>query len=121
MLAKATAVFSHAAFFLEKIKDIYYGPTGYAYLPYQEQSNQIKVPIPAKFNIASKALVVSTGIVHPVKRIDRVAEMLLANPDIAERIQYVVIGNYGGPYGDYLNSRSRTTKGVPASHRLSIR
>src|SRR5215210_3660959 len=52
----------------------------------------------------SKALVVATGIVHPVKRIAQVADMLVANPYIAKRVQFVVIGNYGGPYGNYLKS-----------------
>jgi glycosyltransferase involved in cell wall biosynthesis len=30
--------------------------------------------------------------------------MLLANPDIAKRVRYLVIGDFGGPYGDYLYS-----------------
>jgi len=104
LLTKATAVFSHAAFFIEKIKEHFYGPTGYAYLPYAPDSLQADATIPSEFKNKSKALVVATGIVHPVKRIARVAEMLVANPDIAKRVQFVVIGNYGGPHGAYLNS-----------------
>jgi glycosyltransferase involved in cell wall biosynthesis len=104
LLAKATAVFSHAAFFIDKIKDHFYGPTGYAYLPHIHETARPNGSIPAEFADPDRALVVSTGIVHPVKRIERVAEMLLANPDIARRVRYVVIGGYGGPYGDYLTS-----------------
>jgi glycosyltransferase involved in cell wall biosynthesis len=104
LLAKATAVFSHAAFFMEKIKQHFYGPTGYAYLPHLADPLRRIATIPAEFKNGSKALIVSTGIVHPVKRIAQVAEMLLANPGIANRVRYVVIGEHGGLYGEYLNS-----------------
>jgi glycosyltransferase involved in cell wall biosynthesis len=104
VLAKATAVFSHANFFIEKIKDIFYGPTGFAYLPHIIKSPQTDGHIPEEFIKGSKKIVVSTGLVHPVKRIGQIAEMLIANPDIASRVNYIVIGDYGGPYGDYLNS-----------------
>jgi glycosyltransferase involved in cell wall biosynthesis len=104
LLTKATAVFSHAAFFIEKIKEHFYGPTGYAYLPYTPDLLQADATIPSEFKNKSKTLVVATGIVHPVKRIARVADILVANPDIAKRVQFVVIGNYGGPYGNYLKS-----------------
>jgi len=107
LLAKATAVFSHAAFFIERIKEKFYGPAGYAYLPYLPDPLHSDAGIPPEFRDESRALVVSTGIVHPVKRIAQVAEVLLENPDIARRLQYVVIGAYGGPYGDYLNSLAR--------------
>ena len=106
LLKKATAVFSHAAFFMEKIKEHFYGPTGYAYLPHVPDSLPANATISPEFKETSKALVVATGIVHPVKRIGRVAEVLIANPDVAKRIQFVVIGGYGGPYGDYLKSLS---------------
>ncbi len=104
LLDNATAVFSHAAFFIEKVKDHFFGATGYAYLPQASPNLENTTPIPIEFKDENKALVVSTGIVHPVKRISQVAEMLLANPDIAHRIRYAVIGEYGGPYGDYLKS-----------------
>ena len=107
VLAKATAVFSHAGFFIDKLKDSFYGPTGFAYLPHIIKPSQTDVLIPEEFMKGSKTLVVSNGLVHPVKRIRQVAEMLLANPDIAERVRYVVIGDYGGPYGDYLYSLSQ--------------
>lgn len=104
LLTKATAVFSHAAFFIDMIKEHFYGPTGYAYLPYVPDAQQTDATFPSEFKNESKALVVATGIVHPVKRINRVAEMLLANAHIARRVQFVVIGNYGGPHGNYLKS-----------------
>lgn len=104
LLAKTTAVFSHAAFFIEKIQNYFYGPTGYAYLPCVPDRLQTNISLPSEFRDSSRVLVVATGIVHPVKRIAQVAEVLLANPDIAKQIQFVVIGEYGGPYGDYLKS-----------------
>ncbi len=104
ILAKAIAVFSHADFFINNIKTNFYGPTGYAYLPYIPKLSQKDPTIPPEFADTTKALVVSVGLVHPVKRIDRVVEMLLTNPDIAKRVQYAVIGDYGGFYGDYLRS-----------------
>ena len=104
LLASAKAVFTHAAFFQKRLSKYFYGPTGYAYLPYFQKARQLNGKLPSEFMGSGKALVVSTGIVHPVKRIDRVAEMLLENPAIARRVQYVVIGDYGGPYGDYLHS-----------------
>lgn len=104
VLAKSTAVFSHALFFIKKIKDMFFGPTGFAYLPHSKQSIQADLLIPAEFSDTSKALVVSSGLVHPVKRIAQVAEMLLENPDIVKRVRYLVIGDFGGPYGDYLYS-----------------
>jgi glycosyltransferase involved in cell wall biosynthesis len=104
VLAKSTAVFSHANFFIQKIKEVFYGPTGFAYLPHLIKSNQSDMHIPGEIIEGNKKLVVSTGLVHPIKRISQVAEMLLVNPDIAQRISYVVIGDYSGPYGDYLYS-----------------
>lgn len=101
---RATAVFTHASFFAGKIRDHFYGPVSHAYLPHLSPPDKKNMDIPPEFDNRGKSLVVSNGIVHPVKRIGRVAEMLLKNPDIAKRVQYVVIGGYGGPYGEYLNS-----------------
>ncbi len=103
LLAKVTGVFSHASFFVNKIKEYFYGPTGFSYLPQTHVSSQTQAEIPVEFRDDSKVLVVSSGLVHPIKRIERVAEMLLSNPDLANRVRYAVIGNYGGPYGDYLS------------------
>jgi glycosyltransferase involved in cell wall biosynthesis len=102
LLFKSQAVFSHAAFMLRTIARQFHGPTGYAYLPFMKEPAGNSAVLPAEFQDGSKALVVSTGIVHPVKRIDRVTEMLLANPDIAQKVRYVVIGSFGGPYGEEL-------------------
>jgi glycosyltransferase involved in cell wall biosynthesis len=104
LLSKSTAVFSHASFMMRKIADHFYGPTGYAYLPFVPGPPKSEAVLPVEFKDASKTLIVSTGIVHPVKRIDRVAEMLIANPDIAKGVCYAVIGSYGGPYGEHLAS-----------------
>lgn len=104
LLKSATAVFTHASFFENIIRHYFYGPTGYAYLPMVSRTLEIKTVTHLEFLNKDKSLVVSNGMVHPVKRIDRVAEMFLANPDIASEVQYVVIGDYGGEYGDYLAS-----------------
>ncbi len=102
ILQKTTAVFTHAGFFAEIIRDNFYGPIGYAYLPQSLPEIPIELKTQHDFSENNKALVVSNGIVHPLKRIDRVTEMLLANPDIAKRVHYVIIGGYGGNYGDDL-------------------
>ena len=102
VLNKATAVFTHASFFVERLRDYFYGPMGYAYLPHVSMLVKEDSGLPFENLNPEKVLVVTNGIVHPIKRIDRVAEMLLANPDIARKVQYVVVGGYGGPYGEYL-------------------
>ena len=43
-----------------------------------------------------KKIIVSNGIVHPVKQIDKVTDVLMTAPGLAERSVYIVIGGYGG-------------------------
>ncbi len=107
ILHQATAVFTHASFFLDIIKNRFYGPTGYAYLPFFQKSNKKEWKLPAKLKRSSKKLVISTGMVHPYKRNDQVAKMLLENPSIAKSVNFVLIGDYGGKFGEYLYSLSQ--------------
>lgn len=106
----AKGVFTHASFFCNEIRKIYNGPVGYSYLPCKpakaaECSHEI-------FNVIKKArkqgkkIVVSNGIVHPVKQIDKVTDMLCAHPETAGKVIYIVVGSYGGDYGEKLLSLS---------------
>lgn len=101
ILEKAKAVFTHADFFADRIKNVFYGPIGISYLPYKTKENLSNLAIKLD-NHDEKILVVSTGIVDPVKRIDKVANVLAKNPDLIDKIHYVVIGEYGGSYGMHL-------------------
>lgn len=111
-IKNAIGVFSHAKFFCDNIKKIYNGPVGYTYLPchieeiaIEQDSKLAKIISNAKRN--NKKVVVSNGIVHPVKQIHKVIEVLEQNSDIARKIIYIVIGNYGGDYGQMLLDYSK--------------
>lgn len=105
-IRNAKGVFTHASFFCREIKKYYNGPVGYTYLPCKhreltECDHEIfEVIRQAKAN--GKKIIVSNGIVHPVKQIDKVTDVLMNDPGLAERIVYIVIGGYGGDYFDKL-------------------
>lgn len=99
-------VFTHAGFFCREIKKYFNGPVGYTYLPCKRTDitecdhEMIKIIKHAKE--AGKKIIVSNGIVHPVKQIDKVTEVLADDLRIAEKVLYIVIGGYGGEYGEKL-------------------
>lgn len=109
-IKNALGVFTHAGFFCNEIKKCYNGPVGYSYLPCKhsetaECDHEIFDVIRQAKNSGRK-IIVSNGMVHPVKQIDKVADVLANDSDIAENIVYIVIGEYGGEYGGKLKGLS---------------
>lgn len=110
-------VFTHARFFCDRIKSYYNKAVAYTYLPCIPKKvedcddSTIKSIIrEAKQN--KKTVIVSNGIVHPVKHIDKLVSVLEDDPELAEKTVYLVIGSYGGEYGDKLaQSASGRLKG----------
>jgi glycosyltransferase involved in cell wall biosynthesis len=108
LLEHSKAIFTHARFFADKLKDDYYGPIAYSYLPIKIPQAESDISLPKSItNEDGKLLIVSTGIVHPVKRIDKVTDALLKNPDLCEKVKYVVIGDSSGHYGDELRKLAK--------------
>ncbi len=114
IVKNARGVFSHARFFIEEIKSFYNGPVGYSYLPCKAEKVKGYMgdelsEIIGKARKAGKLIAVSNGIVHPVKQIDKVTQALVDEPELAKKIVYIVIGGYGGDYGNNLKQLSETT------------
>jgi glycosyltransferase involved in cell wall biosynthesis len=105
-------VFTHAEFFAGFIAESYNLPVEYAYIPlYSKQSSNddSTVELDDIINKARKQgrkIVVSTGIVHPVKRNDKIASVLLNNDKLRKKICYILIGENGGGYCARLASYS---------------
>lgn len=108
----AKGIFTHAGFFCEKLRDITNTPMDFSYLPCsvpeQEEKNVPKelADILKRAREEGRKVILSTGIVHPVKRIDKVVQVLRESPVLAEKICYIVVGGYGGEYGDTLKELS---------------
>ena len=107
----AKAIFTHSAFFSEKLRKIKNLPTSFAYLPCKaptsvKADSELLDGILEKAHGEGRKILVSTGIVHPVKQIDKVAQMLLEDKELAEKLCYLVIGDYGGEYGEWLDKLS---------------
>lgn len=114
IIENAIGIFTHAKFFVNKIRDLNNGPIEYSYLPCKipqiTQSKGSKVSeLIKQAKAEGRKIIVSSGIVHPVKRIDKVTEVLAMYPKIAKQICYIVIGSYGGEYGSKLEELSKTT------------
>ena len=109
-IRNASGVFTHAGFFCSEIEKYYNGPVGYSYLPCKhiettECDHEIFDVIRQAKN-SGKKIIVSNGIVHPVKQIEKVTDVLANDSCIAEKIVYIVIGGYGGEYGGKLERAS---------------
>ena len=77
-------------------------PVGAAYLPYEPKFKRHQ-ELPTFFaRDPKKLLIVSNGIVQPNKHIKDLADVLKKNDDLRNAVQYVVIGDCSGPYGDEL-------------------
>lgn len=102
----ASGVFTHSEFFAKQLNHITNKPIGYAYLPYSsEETTKGEKTIDniiRQARLEGRKIIVSSGIVHPVKRIDKVTKCLVDYPEIREKICYLVIGDFGGPYGEAL-------------------
>ncbi|MDR1220017.1 MAG: glycosyltransferase [Treponema sp.] len=112
-LKNAAAVFSHASFFVERLKAYTDVPVVFSYLPcdnirhsFIELESDIKKII-ERARKEGRKIVVSTGIVHPVKHIDKVVDVLLDNKVLSDKLCYIVIGSYGGDYGERLEDHSK--------------
>ncbi len=111
VLENVYGVFSHANFFSKIVSRYTNSEYGYSYLPCDEPNltEDEKKIIFEKFNYdKDKILIVSNGIVHKCKRIDKVVDVLCKNKELSDKIQYVVIGSYGGEYGEKLKKISET-------------
>ncbi|MDL2238316.1 glycosyltransferase [Christensenellaceae bacterium OttesenSCG-928-K19] len=98
VLRNAAGVFTHAGQFAQKLAEEYYGPVGWAYLPYKAP-RICRAMSPTE---DERLLIVSNGIVHKVKRNHVMAEVLREYPALADRIRFVIVGSYGGSYGEKL-------------------
>ncbi len=108
ILEKSIAVFTHAGFFANKVRTLFTGSVDFSYLPVDNNLGQRNEPAIVMDRNDDKTLVVISGMVHPIKRIHKVTEMLLNNADIREAVNLVVIGSYGGEYGENLVNLSKS-------------
>ena len=114
-IRNARGLFTHSLSFARYLQTVSNLPVTYSYLPCQMGGEQHEKPsgTVARIIRAARAegrkIVVSTGIVHPVKRIDKIAEILAEDSALAKKICYIVIGGYGGEYGEKLKAASDGT------------
>lgn len=105
IVSKATAVFTHTANFARDIEEKYNTPTGFAYLPYRaNQAKQANTTPGSYTRKDGKMLIVSNGLVHSVKRLDKICLALVEDQSLRDQIDFVVIGNCDGPFGDRLKT-----------------
>ena len=104
--ACAQGIFTHSRFFAKRLQTLSNKPVGYSYLPCSlpdkpTKSTELDQLIDQAKRQGRKILV-SSGIVHPVKRIDKIAQCLCRHPELAEKICYLVVGGCDGPFGESL-------------------
>ena len=104
----ATAIFVHSDFHRAHVQNTFVGDVGSAYLPYQASTAaRDRLALARAFDFADdKVLALSTGIVHPVKRIENVLRVLSASPQLASRLMYVVIGDGETEYRSKLQAQA---------------
>ncbi len=102
-------IFTHSYEFANKLANLSDVPVGAAYLPFELSRNKMADISEVFERDKRKLLIVSNGIVHPVKHIDVMVNVMLKNKDIRNSVQYVVIGNYGGEYGTKLSRIASTS------------
>lgn len=106
-LENSLGAFTHAEFFCREIKKAYNKPISFSYLPCEIEGDmscddEAICGIIKQARENNKKIIVSNGIVHPVKQIDKVVNVLMDYPGLSEHLVYIVIGSYGGEYGDKL-------------------
>lgn len=105
ILPYAKGIFTHAEFFARALKKEYTGPVSWSYLPLSIGAPEADPDVYESFGLdPNKFTLLSNGVVHWVKRIDWITDVLCERPELAKQIQYVVIGSCGGPYGDELRA-----------------
>jgi glycosyltransferase involved in cell wall biosynthesis len=103
----ATGVFVHSYFHRQQVEKYFSGPVENAYLPFVPNEKILHSRSCLRqelFPQDDRLRVVSTGIVHPCKRIHSVIEVLRDHPELKQEISYYVIGQSGGPYEEHLTS-----------------
>jgi glycosyltransferase involved in cell wall biosynthesis len=106
-LQGAYGVVAHSEFLVEKIRGVFKGPVSKLPLAY-DAAVPTRVPSRKSLGIPQgRLLVVTIGRVNRNKRIERTIEALGEHPELAARVQYVVIG-YGDP--DYLEKLARAVR-----------
>lgn len=105
-VAQAEGIFTHSGFFARRLAEVSNRPIGYSYLPCALPEEQKTSPALSDLIGQAKAegrkILVSSGIVHPVKRIHKVTDCLRTHRELAHNICYLVIGSCDGAYGDEL-------------------
>ena len=112
VLENAKGVFTHARFFCDEIKKIYNYPVSFSYLPCSRENqtecnDKVICEIVENARKNNKKILLSNGIVHHVKQIDKVVDVLLDDVELSQHLVYIVIGSYGGEYGDRLAEISK--------------
>ncbi len=97
---RAEGVFVHSNFHRATVEKKYIGDIGTAYLPYQTTTpTRQRSQLLQEFGIAGdKIVAISSGIVHPLKRIERVLAVIKAKPALAQHLVYVVVGDENEEY-----------------------
>lgn len=107
----AKAVFTHSASFLSELENITNLPVEYSYLPCEisyckGEADHYVDSLIKDARQSGKKIIVSTGIVHPIKNINLIVDIIERTKDIFENIVYFVAGSYGGDYGKKLKALS---------------
>ena len=103
-LQNATGVYTHSGAYAGHIKENYNFPVGFSYIPVICQKSGNTADLHVINDILQKArdkgrkIIVSTGMVHSIKRIDKVTNVLLKNDELREKVCYILIGENGGDY-----------------------
>jgi len=109
ILETATAVFTHSENFKQELLNIYNGPVDFAYLPVEFHKKTTGInSLPDQVDKGDRLMILSIGMVNEVKQIHVMTDVLLQNPDLQEKVCYVVIGGIGDKYGAQLESLSQT-------------
>jgi len=111
-IKNAKGVFTHAAFFAENLENVYNTSVGYSYIPCvkkqlpENNSNTKFDEIVNKAREQEKFIIVSTGLVNPVKRNDKILAVLNANDKLRSKICYIMIGECDRAYYENLSRQS---------------
>jgi glycosyltransferase involved in cell wall biosynthesis len=120
-LANSKAVFTHAAYFKERIFENYNLPTEFAYLScvaseensgyasdsdIDKDSEKIRKII-SQAKKENRKIIVSTGIVSPTKRNDKLVNAIAEEKELQNSVCLIMIGEYNGEFGDNLKNLSR--------------
>jgi glycosyltransferase involved in cell wall biosynthesis len=110
-LAGARGVIVHSHFFGERVRNEYLGPVGVLYLPAPfnaKKSDEASLTRQELGVPTDKLLCLTLGHVNPNKRLDKTLQALGENPELAQKIFYVVIGPQ--VHQDYANSLHKLVK-----------